>query len=562
MSEKTMLSNIIFENPDRIEQPYSWIKHIPFAFFLIDVLRPEVVVELGVHTGNSFSAFCQAVNRLELKTKCYGVDTWEGDDQAGLYEGTVFDDLNGYVNEKYQDIAILLKMTFDEALDYFPDKSVDLLHIDGLHTYDAARKDYEMWLPKISDKGLVVIHDTAIKDDDYGVWKLWEEISSGYESFNFEHGYGLGIAVIGKGVNDRFRRFIDEINKNLIYQNMFRRLGELIFLGATQEKEPLTRLYVDCGKGFVEETSISKDSGMYEEFINVEWDLSKFSQIESLRWDPLEDKWCVVKLKSIIYQDKTGKKFDLDLASITNNGISRGEGWFFFETIDPWFFLPIQGKLESLSIRGKLALMDHKYIDAKYREKQLMTKLYMDCGKGFREETAIFTDDGMSSGFIDVTFDLSERSSIESLRWDPLEYHWCTVKLESVSYRDRTGEESCLDLDSIAHNGISLEDGWIVFKTIDPWFFLPIQGDLESLSIRGKLALMNQDTDLRYGTEGTAEEEDVKVEADKDVESAEIRNKDKRVRNVEPESEPVEGRRVWRLTRFFRRFLKLYSSKR
>jgi len=57
----------MFLEPLRIVEPISWIKHIPFAFFIIELLKPKIVVELGVHTGNSFSAFCQAVKNLNIK---------------------------------------------------------------------------------------------------------------------------------------------------------------------------------------------------------------------------------------------------------------------------------------------------------------------------------------------------------------------------------------------------------------------------------------------------------------------------------------------------------------
>src|SRR6185437_5798850 len=63
----------------------AWIEHVPFAFWLVHVLRPRTIVELGTHTGVSYSAMCQSVRSLGLATSCFAVDTWRGDEHAGFY---------------------------------------------------------------------------------------------------------------------------------------------------------------------------------------------------------------------------------------------------------------------------------------------------------------------------------------------------------------------------------------------------------------------------------------------------------------------------------------------
>jgi hypothetical protein len=189
---------IAFAHPLRMDGTSAWIEHIPFGMFMIDILRPRVLVELGTHTGVSYCAFCQAVKRLGLNTRCYAVDTWEGDMHAGYYGPEILADLRAHHDPLYGDFSRLVQGKFDAALMHFVDGSVDLLHIDGLHTYEDVRHDFEAWLPKLSDRAVVLFHDTNMRERDFGVWRLWLELSQRYRHLEFSHGHGLGVVQVGE----------------------------------------------------------------------------------------------------------------------------------------------------------------------------------------------------------------------------------------------------------------------------------------------------------------------------------------------------------------------------
>ena len=69
-------------------------QHVPFAFALVELHKPRLLVELGTYTGLSYCAFCQAVAGLNLPTKCYGVDTWKGDAHTGAYDENIYSELS------------------------------------------------------------------------------------------------------------------------------------------------------------------------------------------------------------------------------------------------------------------------------------------------------------------------------------------------------------------------------------------------------------------------------------------------------------------------------------
>jgi hypothetical protein len=177
--------------------PSAWHGHVAFGHWVVQAARPRVVVELGTHHGVSYASFCHAVAAAILRTRCFAVDTWLGDAQSGVYGEDVYADLKRFNDTYYSAFSTLLRCTFDAALDRFEDRSIDLLHIDGQHTYEMVRHDFENWLPKLSEHAVVLFHDIGVREPTFGVWRLWEELCRRYPSFSFEHSYGLGVLAVG-----------------------------------------------------------------------------------------------------------------------------------------------------------------------------------------------------------------------------------------------------------------------------------------------------------------------------------------------------------------------------
>lgn len=207
-----------------------WIEHAPFGFWITGALRPRSVVELGVHHGFSYFVLCQAVQRLRLDARCFAIDSWVGDEHAGFYGDDVYDAVCSY-NRRYDSFSRLIRSDFSDACVQFANGSIDLLHIDGCHTYEAARNDFESWLPKLSKRGVMLFHDTAEYDNGFGVHRLWEKLRRRYPYFEFMHGHGLGIIGVGDDVPAEVHQLFQasaSVGSAQLIRTAYERLGAFV----------------------------------------------------------------------------------------------------------------------------------------------------------------------------------------------------------------------------------------------------------------------------------------------------------------------------------------------
>lgn len=197
-----------------------WLEHVPFAFWLMEAARPRVVVELGAGPAVSYFAFCQAVERLELETRCFAVHPWPAAGGAGAPEAEAFEKIHAYNESQYARFSRLVRSEPQAAVHQFANGSIDLLHVsEGLATFTA--DDLDGWLPKLSDRGVLLVHGTAKSEG--AARRIVDRLRPEYRAFEFAHSNGLALVAIGTeqpdllkflwdaGQNDSAQRAVHEV---------------------------------------------------------------------------------------------------------------------------------------------------------------------------------------------------------------------------------------------------------------------------------------------------------------------------------------------------------------
>jgi predicted O-methyltransferase YrrM len=159
----------------------------------IGVYRGRVLLSLGrlmslLERGEvmGIDPYCEAA-AVQRQAKTQGLDLREWPksvDWDGLHRSL----LDGFDQWGLQGHARLIRKRSRHAAASFAGEAIDLLHIDGNHDHDAVVADVELFLPHMSERGILVLDDVS-----------WPTIRPVFETLLREH--ELLLSIIEKGVN-------------------------------------------------------------------------------------------------------------------------------------------------------------------------------------------------------------------------------------------------------------------------------------------------------------------------------------------------------------------------
>lgn len=130
--------------------------------------RNCTIVEIGSYIGGSSSFLASAAK--ERNGILYCVDTWKNE---AMSEG-LRDSYDEFIRntKTYENRIVPLRGKSVEMTKNF-NKNINLLFIDGDHSYEAVKSDEEAWFPKLKDGAIVIFHDYGWAE---GVQRTIEEM--------------------------------------------------------------------------------------------------------------------------------------------------------------------------------------------------------------------------------------------------------------------------------------------------------------------------------------------------------------------------------------------------
>jgi predicted O-methyltransferase YrrM len=171
---------------------------------LFEVLRGykmHTVVEIGTAAGGVLYGLCQLADEyativsIDLPGGRFG-------DGRPLPE---MRDFNGYTRSR-QALYLIRGNSHDDStlkeLKKHIKDPIDVLFIDGGHTYKDVLQDYEMYQPLVKKSGLIIFHDICVHSNipECEVYKFWKKIKKGKKTFeivdeHFPVWGGIGILI-------------------------------------------------------------------------------------------------------------------------------------------------------------------------------------------------------------------------------------------------------------------------------------------------------------------------------------------------------------------------------
>ena len=191
-------------------RPHQVRSEIEALMALLAEEKPRTVLEIGTALGGTLFLYTRVAAPDALLITVDLADATRRQFEGGDYKPNA--PLYRAMARARQKVVFLAgdshdPTTLDRVKAQLGGRPVDFLFIDGDHSYDGVRSDYEMYAPLVRNGGLVAFHDIVEGRPEWvgGVPQLWHEIKNDSATeFVKDHGQGgYGIGVLRTSIPKR-----------------------------------------------------------------------------------------------------------------------------------------------------------------------------------------------------------------------------------------------------------------------------------------------------------------------------------------------------------------------
>lgn len=161
--------------------------------------NPKVIVEIGTWNGGTFFVWCRIFPKAD---NIISIDLPDGQ-YGGGYDIKRIKFFREFVRDRSNTVLDFIRgdskspESIKNLKEILGEKKIDFLYLDGDHTYEGIKKDFEIYKDMMADDGLIGFHDINTYKDGHEVYKFWNEIKSDYKN---EEYIKPGSSIMGNGL--------------------------------------------------------------------------------------------------------------------------------------------------------------------------------------------------------------------------------------------------------------------------------------------------------------------------------------------------------------------------
>ena len=175
---------------------------------IINKMNPKIILEIGTARGGTLFFW----SRISNAQKIISIDLPGGKFGGGYnYKKQKF--FKSFAFDKSTKIKLIRRdshsqKTLELVVKYLDGQKVDLLFIDGDHSYKGVKKDFELYSPLLNNDGIIACHDIVHHKNhpECNVDTFWNEIKHDYnylEIIEDKNQDTMGIGILYKGDNNK-----------------------------------------------------------------------------------------------------------------------------------------------------------------------------------------------------------------------------------------------------------------------------------------------------------------------------------------------------------------------